>query len=163
MKPIFLRNAYNYDKNKASTASGLTCLDESRTDQSFREECDINTIVRNFGVTGNLPEQVRTPLEGDFTTVTDYQTALNMVIEADAAFAQMPSAVRERFGNDAARFVAFASDPANLEECGKLGLAEPRKRPPEPLAVRITEPTPNNPSNPPKGSQNASSDAQGKP
>lgn len=135
---IFIRNPFNYDRNEASKMSGLSCSDASRTDQSFVAECDINTIVRNFGITGQLPQQpIRTPLEGDFTNVVDYQTALNMVLSADAAFAELPSAVRERFVNDPARFVAFASDPANLDECRKLGLAEPARKPPEPLAVRV--------------------------
>lgn len=137
MKPIFLRNPYNYDRNKASISSGLSCSDLSRTDQSFAEECDINTIVRNFGVTGQLPDNIRTPLEGDFTTVVDYQSALNMVLEADAAFAAMPSSVRERFANDPARFVEFCSDPANLEEARKLGIANPAISPPEPVSVRV--------------------------
>lgn len=143
MPGIFLRNAYNYDTNQASISSGLSCSDESRTDQSFIEECDINTIVRDFGVTGRLPDNpIKTPLEGDFTAVVDYQTALNMVLEADAAFSELPSAVRERFGNDAARFVAFASDPENLEECRKLGLADPAPRAPEPMQVRVVSDPP---------------------
>lgn len=140
MRPlIFIRNPFNYDRNKASVSSGLSCSDEHRTDQSFIAECDINTIVDRFGITGQLPENVRTPLEGDFSEVTDYQTAINMVIAADVAFAEMPSRVRERFNNDPARFVAFASDPANLDECRKLGLANPPAREPAPITVRLAQ------------------------
>lgn len=134
---VFLRNAYNYDRDEASVSSGLACEDESLTDQSFKEECDINTIVEQFGITGQLPTDVRVPLEGDFTTVVDYQTALNMVREADAAFMEMPANVRERFGNDPGKFVEFASDPANLEECRKLGLADPVPRAAEPVRVIV--------------------------
>lgn len=134
---MFLRNAFNYDRDAASFSSGLSCSDESLTDESFKEECDINTIVRNFGLTGQLPDNIRTPLEGDFTEVVDYQTALNMVIAADAAFMELPSEVRERFANDPAKFVAFASDPANLEECRKMGLADPLRAPPAPIEVKV--------------------------
>jgi len=158
---IFVRTPFNYDRNKASKASGLSCLDPSRTDQSFREECDINTIVRNFGVTGQLPDDVRTPLEGDFTEVVDYQTAVNLVLESNRAFAQMPSDVRERFNNDPGKFVAFASDPANLDECRKMGLANPLKQPPTPISVRIHTDPSDGPKEPAKESKNAPAPKEG--
>lgn len=149
---LFLRNAYNYDMEAASKSSGLSCSDESKTDQSFVEECDINTIVREFGVTGQLPDQeYRPPLEGDFTEVVDYQTALNLVIQADAAFLSLPSATRERFNNDPAKYVAFASDPANEEEMRKFGMLKPPKAPVLPIAVQVVPspqaPTPETPPN----------------
>jgi len=137
IKRVFVRNAYNYDMEEASRLSGLSCSDPTRTDQSFAEECDINTIVRNFGVTGQLPEFSGTPLEGDFTTVVDYQTALNMVIAADNAFAELPATVRERFANDPGRFVEFASNPENAEELKKLGLTNPPPIPPAPIFVKM--------------------------
>jgi len=106
-----------------SAASGLTCLDPSRAIQSQKEEADINTIVRNFGVTGKLPQGVRVPSYGDFSGVEDYQEALAAIRDADASFMAMPASVRDRFGNNPARFVEFCSDSANLEEMRKLGLA----------------------------------------
>lgn len=141
---VFLRTPYNYDRNAASDASGLLCADPTRTQQHFRDEVDINTIVERFGLTGELPSDVRVPVNGDFTeAVTDYQTALNLVIQADDAFMQLPAAVRERFANDPGRLVEFVSDDANREEARKLGLLVPEKAPPEPMAVRVVpEPAP---------------------
>lgn len=141
-RPPFVRSAYNYDMDLASDASGLLCLDLSRTDQSFREECDINTIVEKFGLTGELPDNLGVPRSGDFTEVPDYQTALNLIIDANRSFMAMPGAVRERFGNDADKFVEFVSDPANLEEARRLGIADAPKGPRPPVDVRvIVDPT----------------------
>lgn len=139
--PPFIRTAFNYDTNKASDEAGLACLDETRTQQQFGEECDINTIVERFGITGKLPVNLRVPLEVEFTEVFDYQTSLNKLIEADTAFMQMPANVRERFGHDAGAFVAFVSDPNNLDECRKMGLAAPERTQQGPIEVRVI-PTP---------------------
>lgn len=126
VNPVFLRTAFNYDREEASVSSGLECLDPSLAQQSERDECDINTIVKRFNLTGQLPSNVRIPEYRDFEAVTDYHSALNLVIEADQAFAAMPAHVRARFDNDAAKFLEFASDSRNAEEAVKLGIANAR-------------------------------------
>lgn len=130
---IFLRTEFNYDVAKASLAAGLSCPDATRAQQQFAEEVDINTIVKRFGVTGTVPNSVRAPTYGDFTGVSDYQSALNAIDMAMASFFDMPSDVRKRFDNDPALFVDFCSNPDNLPEMRKLGLAIPELVPePEP-------------------------------
>lgn len=127
MKGPFLRTGYNYDRNEASDASGLDCsADPGETHQSFAEECDINTLIRRFGLGGQLPVGLRAPTYGDFTGVDDYQSALNSVIAADDAFMAMPAEVRARFHNSAHEFVQFCSDDKNRDEAVKLGLALPQ-------------------------------------
>lgn len=137
----FIRTAFNYDKDLASLLSGLQCPEETRTQQQFGEECDINTIVRRFGLTGELPENLNVPLTGNFEDVVDYHTAINQVHAADAAFMQMPAEIRERFGNNAGKFVDFVSDPKNIGQCREWGLARPVEAPREPIEVRVI-PTP---------------------
>ena len=81
----FVRSPYNYDRDAVSEVTGLYCEPGSSvTQQQFKEECDINTIVRNFGVTGQLPITAMQPLVGDFTGITDFQSALEAVREAEA-------------------------------------------------------------------------------
>lgn len=123
---MFLRTPYNYDTMEASDASALTCDDPSLAQQHMKEESDINTIVRRFGLTGELPSGVRMPQYGDFTGVTDYHTALNAVIAAQDSFAQLPADIRTRFGNDAAAFVDFCMNEENRAEAEKLGLVAPQ-------------------------------------
>lgn len=123
----FLRTPYNYDRNAASDASGLDCsVEPSKTQQSFREECDINTLIYRFGLSGSLPQGLRAPTYGDFSGVDDYQSAMNSIIAADDAFMQMPANVRARFNNSAHEFVNFCSDSKNRDEAVKLGLVLPQ-------------------------------------
>ncbi len=119
---VFLRTPYNYDTMEASDASGLSCPEPTLAQQNQKDECDINTIVRRFGLTGELPSNVRVPRYGDFEAATDYHTAMNAVIAANEAFMQLPADVRTRFNNDPASLVDFVSDDNNRAEAERLGL-----------------------------------------
>lgn len=135
---VEVRSAFDYDAEAVSDSSGLLCEDDSKTVQADAEDADINVIVRRFGITHELPVNLRVPLTEEFDTlVTDYKSALDMLILADQAFLDMPADVRKRFNHDAGAFVEFASNPANLEEMRKLGLADPRAVALEPLEVRV--------------------------
>lgn len=138
MASPFIRGPYNYDMHAASLESALICNDPTRTRQEFKEECDINTIVERFGITGTMPESLVTPMSGDFTEVVDYRTSLHLLMEAEQAFLQVPAAIRERFGNDPHRFVEFVSDEKNRPALTEMGLLEV-KRPAEPLLVRLAD------------------------
>lgn len=129
---MFLRSAFNYDRDEASVDSGLlfTENDEDQAKQEFKDECDINTILKRFNITGQLPADVRMPTFGDFTGVGTFHDAVNAIALANEAFDEMPADVRARFGNDPAAFVAFCSDPANLAEARKMGLVPAEELPP---------------------------------
>lgn len=119
----FFRTPYNYSTDDVSRDTGLACDDASLAVQSACDDCDINTIVRRFGLTGQLPMGVRMPTYGDFSGVSDYRDALTAIELANDAFMAYPADVRARFKNDPALFVDFCSDPANVDELRKLGLA----------------------------------------
>lgn len=124
----------SYDVDAASLEAGLDCGEEDLTKQEFAEEVDINTLVRRFNLTGQLPSGVRMPSYGDFTEVTDFHSAVNAIAEAHEAFDAMPAEVRFRFQNNPAAFVDFCSDPSNLAEARKMGLVPPEEvRPAESL------------------------------
>lgn len=133
----FIRTRYNYDADRVSRETGLACSDPTLAQQNFKEECDINTIVERFGITGQLPTNLRVPLNEEFIETMDYQAALNKLIEADAAFMQLPAHVRHEFQNDAGRFVDFVSDEKNVEKCREWGLAMPKAPEKEIPVVRI--------------------------
>jgi len=122
---MFIRNPLNYDHELASAESGLACQPPSMTQQQFKEECDINTIVQRFGVTGQLPVTTRMPSYGDFSGVSSYQDALNLVRASGEAFMGLASGVRSRFDNDPGKLLAFLADEANRDEAVKLGLVGP--------------------------------------
>lgn len=138
IKTPFLRTAYNYDMNAASDESALKCEDPTRAQQQFIEECDINTIVERFGLTGELPSNVKVPLTGDYHNhVDDFQSAMNIVREAQEGFMQLSANVRARFHNDPQELMTFVQDPENYAEAVRMGIAMPRapEAPKEPGAT----------------------------
>ena len=120
----FLRTPYNYDRDAASNESGLACEEPSLTQQHFKDETDINNILRQFNVTGMLPEAPLSPRYGDFTGIVDYHSALNAVIAAEDDFMTLPAQLRARFENDPAQLIDFLDDENNRSEAVKLGLLE---------------------------------------
>lgn len=121
-KVPFLRTPYNYDTDKVSDETGLTCSDPSLAQQNFKDETDINYIVRQFGLTGELPGKPLSPQYGDFTGVLDYHTAVNAVLAAQDDFMELPAQLRSRFNNDPAELIDFLGNENNREEAINLGL-----------------------------------------
>lgn len=114
----------------------------SMTKQSFKDEADINVIMRRYEASGILPGSERMA-DARYMDVTgaDFEAAMIVVASAKTAFAEMPAKLRDRFGNDPAELLAFLENPKNLEEARELGLVERAARVATPLAVRVVEPT----------------------
>lgn len=109
----------------------------SKTEQEHLAACDINNIIKQFSKTGVLTHISANAAKGaylDLPDPTDFQEAQNIMLEANAAFASLPSKVRDRFENDPARFLTFMADPKNEKEARELGLLTPAPPPPEPKA-----------------------------
>lgn len=114
----------------------------SMTKQSFKEQCDINNILKQYKTTGQIAHmrsQANAGRYADLPDPIDFQESMNIVIQAEASFETLPSAVRNRFGNDPTAFLEFIHDPKNQEELYEMGLAE-RPKPADPVEVRISEP-----------------------
>lgn len=109
----------------------------SRTKQSFAEECDINNIVRKAAKNGFTPPDDGNRFYGDFSESVDYRSALDLIMDAQRQFDDLPSNVRARFANDPANFLDFVHNPENAEELVKMGLATLR----EPVATPVAPPT----------------------
>lgn len=132
------RRIGSYDEKEASRATAIDFTDaRDRTQQSQAAETDINGIVKRFKVTGILPQGVRVPSYGDFDGVSDFRTAMDAILQAEKSFMAMPAEVRSRFGNDPQEFVEFCSNPENVDEMRKWGLAVPKKEPAKPMEVRV--------------------------
>ena len=126
MKTVFCRSPYNYDMDLASDKAGLKCEDSSLTQQQFKEESDINTIVSRFMKSGVLPDPINMPQYMDYEGVFDFQSAMNTVRQADENFMRMDAKVRARFNNSPQEFLEFFGNPENAEEAVRLGLAIPQ-------------------------------------
>lgn len=131
MKTIFVRSDGNYDMNQVSLDTGLKCRDASLAQQSFKEECDINTIVERFHLTGEVPQLQQLPAYQDYEGIFDFQSAMNAVREANETFMAMPAQLRARFHNEPQEFLEFCAKEENRDEARKLGLlATPLPVPP---------------------------------
>lgn len=144
MKTVFLRTPYNYDIDQVSNETGLKCEDPSLTQQQFKEEADINTIVDRFMKSGVLPTPVNMPQYVDYEGVFDFQSAMNVVRAADENFMRLDAKVRARFNNSPQEFLEFFADPSNRDEAIRLGLAIPQK------AESVTQVTDSEPASKPE-------------
>lgn len=92
--------------------------------QSFKEECDVNQIMKKFKKTG-LVDHLNTHKGqyGNFIGASDYHTSLNQILAAQESFQTIPSEIRAKFDNDAGQFLEFTQDPENYQEMIKMGLA----------------------------------------
>ena len=113
-------------KNGSLKISSLN-TDPSLTQQQFKDECDINNIIKTYSQTGVLPVSKKVGAFLDVSNVTDYQTSLQTVYEAQRAFDALPSKIRTRFENDPNLLLAFIEDDKNYDEALSLGLLEKPK------------------------------------
>lgn len=108
--------------------------------QSFKEECDINTILRRHREGAMVTHVNANPgVFADVTGFTDYREVLKRVERAGDYFSELSAKVRARFKNDPAVFLDFLADPENREELVELGLA-PALEEPEATSEATVEP-----------------------
>jgi len=109
--------------------------DPGRAKQSMRDECDINRIMAKYQKSGVIAHVAKYAGRYGEATAMDFRECLDVVRRAEDMFADLPAKARRRFGNDPAEFLTFVSDPANIEEMRKLGLANEARPEPQPIPV----------------------------
>lgn len=92
-----------------------------KTKQSFKDECDINNIVRKFDEGFPMPIQQAWE-EGDFVDAPTFQESMELVVYAREQFDSLPARIRDKFANDPRRFFEFTQNPDNVEEMAALGM-----------------------------------------
>lgn len=112
----------------------------SMTKQSFKEECDIDRILKKYRATGVIDHVKRgVPQYGDFSNIPDYQNAIHAVRLADEKFMDLPADIRKRFDNDPGKFLMFVQDPKNLDELRDMGLANKKEPVEAPVAGKAAD------------------------
>ncbi|QCQ84839.1 internal scaffolding protein [Blackfly microvirus SF02] len=113
----------------------------SLTRQEFADECDINSLMKRYeghvtGGPGNMGPLE--PMYLDFVNLPqDLMGYLQFMDDAERSFMSLPAIVRKEFDNSAHEFVAYASDPGNLDQMRSWGLAPPAK-PLEPVQEKAS-------------------------
>lgn len=102
-----------------------TGMPVSETQQQFKDDCDVNKILKAYNVTSmnQLPPPSK-GVFGDFSEIPSYQEMLHTVQASQEAFASLPSQMRLRFNNDPQELLSFLQDPRNTHEAVSLGLME---------------------------------------
>jgi len=118
-KVRFLRGPKEAERRKARPR--VDTGEESKVQQQFAHEVDVNTIVRRFGITGGplgSPDVAAAAVYADFTGVHDFESAIDRIELVQRHFMALPPEARERFGNDVVAFAgeALGSDPASFEQ-----------------------------------------------
>lgn len=110
----------------------------SRAKQSFKDDCDINLIVKRHAQRG-LWDHINPvePKYGDFSKATDLQTAIELVTAAEESFFELPAAVRTVVDNDPVQFLNALADEDGFRDLVEAGL--PTETQPEPIKTETTE------------------------
>lgn len=96
--------------------------------QYFRDESEINNIVRLWS-NGAVPPPSRIPPRYvDCTQIEDFQHALDVLCDAEEMLDSMTPAQRSRFQDDPVSFIEYFSDPEHHKEFESLNfsLSEPK-------------------------------------
>lgn len=94
-----------------------------RTKQSFKDEVDINKIIKKHARTGMITHvNKKQPFYGDVSSIGSYQESLEIVRNAEELFGNMSAEIRNRFNNEPQEMIDFLANPANKEEAIKLGM-----------------------------------------
>lgn len=115
----------------------LVTGDESFVQQSFQDETDINLLMKRYERDGaaawllKYADRLNAGQYMDVSDVPDYHDAQNAVVTAEKMFLDLPAKVRDRFKNDPGQFLEFATDPSNVDELVKMGLATKVHKPGE--------------------------------
>lgn len=97
--------------------------DPGRTKQAFRDECDVNLIIKKYDRQGILTHLNKLEAQYGDVSGVDFQAALDLVTRTRGFFEQLPSSVRRSFGNDPANFLDFCDNPANADRLVEMGVA----------------------------------------
>lgn len=91
--------------------------EDGRTKQSFKDECDINKLLKKAAVKGGLAHVQKYPeaVYGEFDPAMDLFVARDRIAKAEEIFMDLPAEVRREFNNDAVAFIQHGK---------KVGLAQ---------------------------------------
>lgn len=95
---------------------------ESKTQQHFKDSCDINKIVSNPEAAGSVARGRE--MYGDFTTVFDFAENMQKMKDAELAFSHLPTEIKKRFHQSPQKFFDYMNDKSMVDEHVKFGFRE---------------------------------------
>lgn len=95
------------------------------TEQSPKDICDINNIIRNYDKNGVILHVSKIEARYGDLSGLDFKEMQDKVAKAKSMFEELPSKIRGRFLNDPSELIKFMDNPDNREEAIKLGIINP--------------------------------------
>lgn len=121
---VFFKTPNNHDTLAESLRTSTYCEDPSLTDQSFKEEVNINTIMDRVKAGAQLPITLPEHF-GDATTIPQYIESVQKIAENNATFYNLAPAIREEFMNDPTRWTVQVMkdlDKGDLNNLKRMGI-----------------------------------------
>lgn len=111
---------------------------DGRAKQAYKDQCDINKILKKAQVKGGIAHVQKYPeaIYGEFDGEFDLLTAHGQIEKANRIFGELPAEVRREFNNNALEFVKYASSLSAGELVEKVpAIAEPGNYFPNPHKI----------------------------
>lgn len=117
---MIIRTRYEHE----GTRTGVKFPTPSQTFQSEKNDTMIEAYLRKYRATGFFgdPQRKAAAMFGDFSGLEDFQTIQNKMARIREHFDALPSTTRRFFGDDPANYVAFVTNPQNLQKSIDMGL-----------------------------------------
>ena len=103
---------------------------DGRTKQSFRDETDINQILKRAQKTGTISHLNKYEARyGDFSNFDFFEAQIQLA-KGGEIFDALPMELRKEFNQSPADFFEYVNDPENKDDLARLlpGLAEPGRQ-----------------------------------
>lgn len=112
------------ERQRRSDESKIFFLDESLTQQHFKDECDLNVIMKRFGRVSDTAfldylNSFPKGRYGDFGDLPDYRTALDVVRSTEAEFEALPNDFKKQFDFNVERYLDYVSNLKQQEAVQK--------------------------------------------
>ena len=121
-------NAYSASVRQAHPKCG-----KSLTEQHHTKTCNIHAIIAKYQKTGLIDHINRHQARYGDVSGADFQTAQNLIAEQATIFEELPSAVREAYDNDPAKYLNEVMTPDGVERHQALLDPEPEPEVTEPV------------------------------
>lgn len=117
---------------------------DNSTQQQFKNECDINQILKKYQKTGAFNHANTHSPNYDFASALDFRESMEIVQNAQSMFQELPSSIRAKFHNNPEEFLDFTQNPENASEMVSLGLI-PKEETKAPVRVEVITTDPKTP------------------
>lgn len=111
-------------------------LEPSKTDQQYKDEVDVNEIIRRYKKDGIVPHVKNINAQfADVSDIPDLMQGMERIAHAKEEFLRVPASIRAKHKNNVVDFYNWLADPANKEEAVELGLMKKPQQADSPKAA----------------------------